>query len=365
MYGSARCREVSSREGISLIYFMPLKWSLVFLSCLLCFQAVGQFRKGKGKSKESIQLQFPEVNQNAIKLLNELDFQQKLVELRKTTDSLIFNYQIDLRKAPSILAEDTASVNVPTYSVVEVSEQLKIDCLWVTTHEHFQLWDSKKINIYDFDVSKFKDSLAIVLYDSLMDVSWHPPIKGTKITSPFGFRGWRWHYGSDLKLNTGDDVYAVWDGIVRIRQYDRYGYGYYLVIRHKNGLETLYGHLSKMHVNVGEEVKAGQVIGLGGSTGRSTGPHLHFEIRYQGVAINPTEMFDFDSDQLLTQQYLITPKTFEYINKVNEIVYYRVKRGDTLSGIASRHRVSVNRLLQLNKISRNSILRIGQRIRIN
>ncbi|WP_369075573.1 M23 family metallopeptidase, partial [Penaeicola halotolerans] len=84
-----------------------------------------------------------------------------------------------------------------------------------------QLWDSKKINIYDFVVSKFKDSLAIVLYDSLMDVSCHPPIKGTKITSPFGFRGWRWHYGSDLKLNTGDGVYAVWDGIVRIRQYER------------------------------------------------------------------------------------------------------------------------------------------------
>jgi murein DD-endopeptidase MepM/ murein hydrolase activator NlpD len=190
------------------------------------------------------------------------------------------------------------------------------------------------------------------------------PLDETKITSEFGFRRYRWHHGTDLKLNVGDPIYSTFDGIVRIRSYDRTGYGYYVVVRHKNGLETLYGHMSKILVEVGQEVKAGDLLGLGGNTGRSTGPHLHYEIRYQGLSINPTEVFDFASGNIKGEVYMVTSSSFDHVVKTQQAVYHRVRSGDTLSGIARRYGVRVATLTRLNNISTNSVLRVGQRLRV-
>src|SRR5690606_35983628 len=125
----------------------------------------------------------------------------------------------------------------------------------------------------------------------------------------------RWHYGTDLKLDTGDTVVAAFDGIVRIAQYDRLGYGHYILLRHYNGLETLYGHLSAYSVKVGDLVKAGEMIGLGGSTGRSSGPHLHYEVRYQGIAINSDDLYNFMDFSLRVDTLLITSNNFSYLNE--------------------------------------------------
>ena len=196
------------------------------------------------------------------------------------------------------------------------------------------------------------------------------PTPSTKITSPFGPRWRRMHNGLDLKVNIGDTIVAAFDGKVRIVKYERRGYGKYVVIRHDNGLETIYGHLSKQLVEENQLVKAGEVIGLGGNTGRSTGSHLHFETRFLGIAINPIYMFDFPKQDIVADTY-----TFRKTKGVRSagshdtqvadgtIRYHKVKSGDTLSRIAKVRGVSVSTLCKLNRIKPTTTLRIGQVLR--
>ncbi len=245
-----------------------------------------------------------------------------------------------------------------------LDENISIDCVWITQYPYFGTWTSEKVNPYELDAAKFADTITVSINDSLAIKDWAFPITKTRITSPFGFRRYRWHYGTDLKLYHGDTVVAAFDGVVRIVDYERYGYGRYVLLRHLNGLETLYGHLSKVKVKVGQTVKAGELIGLGGSTGRSTGSHLHFEVRYQGNAIDPSSIYDFTSDSLKSNYFTITPSTFAYIKEARKRRFHRIRRGDTLGHISQRYGVSISRLCRLNGISRKTILRIGRRLRI-
>ena len=185
------------------------------------------------------------------------------------------------------------------------------------------------------------------------------PICG-RVNSPFGPRHGRMHYGVDLDLETGDTVVAAFAGMVRIARYHK-SFGNVVVIRHPNGLETLYGHLSRLSVDVGEMVEAGERIGLGGSTGRSTGSHLHFEVRYLGRPIDPAMVYDIPEGELLSRQLHLSAKSFE--GQTATIHYYRVKKGDTLSAIARRQGTTVARLCKINRISARSVLRVGQRLR--
>ena len=196
---------------------------------------------------------------------------------------------------------------------------------------------------------------------------FHMPTPSTKITSPFGPRWRRMHNGLDLKVNIGDTIVAAFDGKVRIVKYERRGYGKYVVIRHDNGLETVYGHLSKQLVEENQLVKAGEVIGLGGNTGRSTGSHLHFETRFLGIPINPALMFDFEKQDIVADSYTFrkTKGTSGTARSMasGEGLFYKVKRGDTLSKIAARQGTSIDKLCKLNRITRKTILRPGQVLR--
>jgi murein DD-endopeptidase MepM/ murein hydrolase activator NlpD len=297
--------------------------------------------------------------------LRLFDPDKYLQDITKSTDSLLFKDYVELKKRLSIIAEDTISLDwSPTNQLIQISEQVLIDSIWVTAFEYYSSWDSKKINIYDFNPKEFKDTVQIKLFDPFFGTDWKMPLDETRITSEFGFRRYRWHHGTDLKLNIGDPVYSSFDGIVRIKSYDRNGYGYYVVVRHKNGLETLYGHLSKFSVEIGQEVKAGELIGLGGSTGRSSGPHLHYEIRYQGLSINPTEVFDFNLGNIKGQYYDITSSSFDHVTKTQQAAYHRVRSGETLSSIARKYGVRVSTLTRLNGISANSVLKVGRNLRV-
>ena len=199
---------------------------------------------------------------------------------------------------------------------------------------------------------------------------FHMPTPSTKITSPFGPRWRRMHNGLDLKVNIGDTIVAAFDGKVRIVKYERRGYGKYVVIRHDNGLETVYGHLSKQFVEENQLVKAGEVIGLGGNTGRSTGSHLHFETRFLGIAINPIYMFDFPKQDIVADTYTFrkakgVKRAGSHDTQVADgtIRYHKVKSGDTLSRIAKLRGVSVSTLCKLNRIKPTTTLRIGQVLR--
>ena len=199
---------------------------------------------------------------------------------------------------------------------------------------------------------------------------FHMPTPSTKITSPFGPRWRRMHNGLDLKVNIGDTIVAAFDGKVRVVKYERRGYGKYVVIRHDNGLETVYGHLSKQLVEDNQLVKAGEPIGLGGNTGRSTGSHLHFETRFLGIAINPIYMFDFPKQDIVADTYTFrkakgVKRAGSHDTQVADgtIRYHKVKSGDTLSRIAKLRGVSVSTLCKLNRIKPTTTLRIGQVLR--
>lgn len=213
------------------------------------------------------------------------------------------------------------------------------------------------------------------------------------VYSKFGYRRGRRHQGVDLPLPTGTPVKAAFDGRVRVSMYSR-GYGNLVIIRHENGLETFYGHLSKKLVEVGDWVRAGDEIGLGGSTGRSTGPHLHFETRFQGFAFDPQWIIDFEKGELrknvfvLRRSYLDASSHYvpESIDEEDEIYatdeaieaeekriaaeraamrWHTVKNGETVSHIAIKEGVSVAKIKSLNPGININKIRIGQKIRVN
>ena len=226
----------------------------------------------------------------------------------------------------------------------------------------YPTWDNVRVHAYGNTVT-IPDTFRIDMRGFCM------PTTNTKITSKFGPRRRRMHNGIDVKVYIGDTIRAAFSGKVRMVKYERRGYGQYIVIRHDNGLETIYGHLSKQLVNEGQYVEAGEVIGLGGNTGRSTGSHLHFETRFLGQAINPGLLFDFEKQDIVTESYLFKKGNNRYRRTGSTAVasgnsqYYKVRKGDSLSRISQRTGVSIDRLCKLNGISRRTTLRIGQVLR--
>lgn len=229
-------------------------------------------------------------------------------------------------------------------------------------------WNTKWVDPFRGEAEKpnFPDSCAINCSSFV-----YPIDTIARVTSKYGPRRRRMHRGIDLKVQKGDTIRAAFDGKVRIRNYERRGYGYYLVIRHPNGLETIYGHLSKQLVHVNDIVHAGDPIGLGGNTGRSTGSHLHFETRFLGQAINPAEIVDFENgvpvhDTFVFRNVKINGrKSNIYTSSGDQLVYHRVKSGDTLGKIARIYGTSVSELCRLNGIKPTTVLRVGQSIRCN
>ena len=155
-------------------------------------------------------------------------------------------------------------------------------------------WDHSNVDLPKYDHEQMKLGYHLDLIDS--SCGYVHPFPG-RVTSKYGWRRSRWHKGIDIDLEIGDPVYAAFDGVVRIQRYNRGGFGNYVMIRHYNGVETLYAHLSKALVKVNQSVRAGDIIGYGGSTGRSTGSHLHFEVRLMGQAFDPVRIIDFNTFQ--------------------------------------------------------------------
>lgn len=212
------------------------------------------------------------------------------------------------------------------------------------------------------------------------------PTPSRQVTSNFGYRKRfrRNHLGLDIKVYTGDTIVSAFDGKVRVVSFDRRGWGYYVVIRHSNGLETLYGHLSKQLVKQDQVVKSGEPIGLGGDTGFSFGSHLHFETRLLGEPINPALMFDFANQDVTGDYYVYrnsrgysveqlasenTPAFAQMETAKSEPAvettqstprYHKVKRGETLFSIARSNGLSVDQLRRINGLSKRSKLRAGQ-----
>ena len=268
--------------------------------------------------------------------------------------------------------------NDNTWRYVRNKEQVKDSEIYT------RFWDTTAVLPYrEIALSTFPTSIVIDLVDSLQ--AYHYPYKGAiHPRGTFGPRRRRPHRGIDLPLKTGDPIYATFNGRVRISQYNRGGYGNLVVIRHDNGLETYYGHLSERLVTPGQWVEAGQIIGKGGSTGRSTGPHLHFETRYYGQTFDPQRLIDFQTGDLRRETIVLKRNYFDIHSSAAQdfddeaaaeedakkeaakpaAAYHRIKSGDTLGGIARRYGTTVNRLCQLNGIKSTTTLRIGRSLRV-
>lgn len=253
--------------------------------------------------------------------------------------------------------------------------------------ELYQEWDNR----YAHKRTQMPDTFKIDLRHFCM------PTPSRVVTSNFGNRWGRPHKGLDIKVYIGDTIRAAFSGKVRIVRYEAGGYGKYIVIRHPNGLETIYCHLSKQLVSENQSVKAGEVIGLGGNTGRSTGSHLHFETRLCGVALNPALMFDFRNQDVTGDYYVYNVNTYDeesveatrlrgkvgnggytrdlvqngepgsYKDKKHadndELLYHKVKNGETLASIAKLRGVTVEKIRSLNHLSANAKVRPGMILR--
>lgn len=262
------------------------------------------------------------------------------------------------------------------------------------TSLHFKTtWYTEIPFTYENDISRLNDTIWMCTVDSTYS-KFTMPCNGP-VLSKFKYRGSRFHHGIDIDLNVGDTVRAAFSGRVRYAQYNKGGFGNLVIIRHHNGLETYYAHLSKINVHVDQEVHSGEVLGLGGNTGRSYGPHLHFETRFYDNAFDPYEIIDFDNKCLRNENLFVHAGMFDYravtrkntqpknsgtqssdggtttavasnptppVNKNSK--YYTVKSGDNLSVIARKYGTSVDKICQLNGIGRNDVLRIGQKLRV-
>ena len=218
---------------------------------------------------------------------------------------------------------------------------------------------------WDEDISTlFKDQIAL-------DTSYTLELENTEVgcfnmpsygplSSPFGWRNNRYHKGIDIQLRKGDTVTCAFDGMVRFAQ-KKGGYGNVVIVRHYNGLETVYGHLSKIKVKEGQVVAAGDLLGLAGSTGKSTGPHLHFEVRFMGVPVNPQYFISVDHGNLFFNTVVLKKNKAGLLAAFHPTAeFHTVERGETLIELANHYGTTPANIRSLNGMTPKQYIRLKQ-----
>lgn len=271
-------------------------------------------------------------------------------------------------------------------------------------------WDTTQVFAYkSIELADLPPIVDLKLINTLGD--FHYPIKG-RVFSKYGPRGRRNHNGVDIPLKTGDPIHSVFDGRVRYAKFNGGGFGNLIIVRHTNGLETWYAHLSRNNVRAGDYVKAGQIIGYGGSTGRSRGPHLHFEMRYCDQTFDPEFILDFEAGNIRYQTFALEKSFFSIRSRATDqleedddfenyafaaseeggeltseeiiarlesnqtkasgkasqasgdAVYHKIVQNDYLGKLARRYGVTVGQICRLNNITENTTLKLGRTLRI-
>lgn len=272
---------------------------------------------------------------------------------------------------PEIYGEEETdlSIEVATTEALTIHAEEESDeeaAHFADMEDEYESFDTEIIHYPKVNFSTKQDTTYIYLCQHSPYIH---PCKGIK-TSSFGFRRYRYHYGTDIDVETGDPIYATFDGIVRVAKRNP-SYGNLVIIRHYNGLETYYAHLSSLSVEPDQPVKAGDLIGKGGNTGRSRGSHLHFEVRYLGAPINPEDLIDFSNGSLLCDTLMLSSYHFRYLSDVVKqkqaqasAKYYTVKKGETLSSIARKNKTTVAAICKLNKIKSTTKIHPGRKLRV-
>jgi murein DD-endopeptidase MepM/ murein hydrolase activator NlpD len=198
-----------------------------------------------------------------------------------------------------------------------------------------------------------------------------------KVNSEFGRRGNSMHSGIDIKVETDDPGYCAFDGMVRMAK--NYGaYGKVVVVRHENGLETVYSHLNSIAVSVNQSLNAGDLIGGGGRTGNASGVHLHFETRFKGEPFNPRLLIDFENCRVKSSTLILNESSYQLYGKNMQAAspqqkpaaatatssVHVVQKGDTLYSLAKRYGTTVEALRKLNQLTAESVIKVGQKLRV-
>lgn len=296
----------------------------------------------------------------------------------------------------SIAPIDRKMRAIDSISLVRISEQESLADLQFPAAALYPTWNNEYVRNYNVELP---NEYRIDLRD------FHMPCDSRMVTSHYGYRRSfrRQHYGTDIKVYVGDTIRAAFSGKIRVVSFERKGYGNYVVIRHPNGLETIYGHMSKHLVAPDQIVRAGEPIGLGGNTGRSTGSHLHFETRFLGQFIDPELLFDFEAQDVKGDFYLyrssgrgmmlatnsngegaqesadaeavqarldkaaeseaFQQQKIQQLQAKPRTHIHKVKSGETLSAIARKRGTTIERLCRMNNIKRTTVLRPGQILR--
>lgn len=254
-----------------------------------------------------------------------------------------------------------------------------------TTYNYQSFWKTNvTITCNQNNVGAMQDTIWMCIVDTVHS-DFCIPFDG-RMTSGFGYRHGRNHNGVDIDLEEGDTVRAAFDGKVRYAKYHENGFGNLIIIRHYNGLETYYAHCSKLLVGANQEIKAGDPIGLGGNTGHSYGSHLHFEVRFYDVPIDPELIFNFQykdvHDNLLVHKGVFVDGGYRSTARLDDrpgtqgtggsssnetnttSKTHKVRSGDTLSHIAEKYGTSVSKICQLNGIKATDILHVGQVLKV-
>lgn len=245
------------------------------------------------------------------------------------------------------------------------------DTSYFPANAYYKSWNERYPFNYPSSLSAEDSTVVLVLRNKEKEWDYKHPL-GPKslrryfgvVTSGFGWRDGKSHNGVDLELHLWDTVYNCFPGIVRMAR-NFSGFGNVVVVRHYNGLETLYAHLSRFKVKAGQEIKAGEPIGLGGSTGNSSGTHLHLEMRFKGVPLNPSHIISFKNQDIYADTLVLKKTRHSYAAYPIGSQVHTVQRGDYIHRVAKRYGITTDRICALNGITRKTRLVVGQKIRIS
>lgn len=316
---------------------------------ILCIFFLGRILGGEGSEKN--------VSSNEVVSLSYVDILKE--ELKKGVDKKGIILLID-----SLLKDESVDPVVADLLNLKVKESFgedwPVDTNPYPAHNLYKSWNTVMPHPYNNDICKTDSEFIVSLTDQYMNCGYSHPVEGV-ITSRFGWRNNKHHNGIDIDLIRGDTVVNAFRGVVRLAKWTG-GYGRTIIVRHHNGLETIYAHLYKFLVEAGDFVDPGQPIARGGNSGASRGSHLHFETRFKGKPLNPESLIDFKKFQLHSDSLMVRKTNSGYASFQPGTLFHKIKGGDYLYKIANQYGISVNQICKWNGIKRNSLLLAGRKL---
>ncbi len=349
----------------------------------------------------------------ALALLSIINYQLSIAQTRNTLS------ERDVPRLPvDTLPTDRQEVRLVTFTDGTFRYIPTNPFLFNSSPAYASHWDT--LNVFAYRNVALAELPAVVDVELFEIHGFKAPVTG-RVMSPYGRRSGRDHNGVDIRVDHGQPIFAAFDGVVRHSRWNSGGFGNIVIVRHPSGLETYYAHLSRRAVAADDWVRAGQVIGYGGRTGRASAIHLHFEVRYADQSFDPERLIDFERGELRRREFALRKEYFNIRSRATEgiegaeeesaallasggagssggpvdslsvtsvisgtsvpapapapagestpatletPIYHRIVSGDTLLALALHYDTTVARICEMNDITRTTTLRLGRDLRV-